>query len=316
MTWTKLTDTIAQNHTFILSSHINPDGDCISALLSLHWYLTTLGKEAIIYLTYPVPSKFHYLKNVNSITDKKPQGTFDVFVIADASCPKRLGWDTDDIAPTTINIDHHRDNYNGGDVNIVDHNAAATCHILYRFFTENNITYPLHVAEALCTGIFADTGGLRFSNTTSEILEIAASLSRQGVDTSVLHRSLYSSYSTEGLLLRSKAWSTLHYFHNNKIGVMQVDITDVAALGDNYGDMEGLSDAALGSVETEVGIFIKHSPMKTHFSLRSKGMIDVGAVAQLIPGGGGHNCAAGCTILLPIEQAKQKLIDLLIERFS
>ena len=47
----------------------------------------------------------------------------------------------------------------------------------------------------------------------------------------------------------------------------------------------------------------------TRVSLRSKG-IDVNVVASHF-GGGGHIRAAGCTINLPLEEAKQALIEVI-----
>ena len=81
--------------------------------------------------------------------------------------------------------------------------------------------------------------------------------------------------------------------------------------GAGNGDIEGMSDQALTATGVEVGMFIKHNNTSSHFSLRSNGGIDVGKIAQTIPGGGGHTCAAGCTIDLPLDKAKKRILELI-----
>ena len=87
-------------------------------------------------------------------------------MVLDCSNPKRLGWDgSAAIANSVVNIDHHRDNTNFGNVNVVSGDAAATGQIIYDYFSHLKIDFPASVAEALYTAILTDTGGFRFSNT-------------------------------------------------------------------------------------------------------------------------------------------------------
>jgi phosphoesterase RecJ-like protein len=312
MTWSKLQDIIERNHSFLISSHVNPDGDSICSQLAFYWYLTSLGKEVVIYSHDPVPRKFLFLRNTDKIVNSDPLRTFDVFVILDASNSSRLGWNTKrDVAPVTINIDHHKDNTLEGDLNIVDCEASATSEILYNFFNSHSVELPEHVAESLYTGILTDTGGFQFSNTNSDVLRICAHLTDNGADCSKIYRQVYTSFSPAGLLLRAKIWSTLTFYSNNRISSMEMPASLLEESGAGNGDIEGMSDQALTAAGVEVGMFIKHNNKSSHFSLRSTGGVDVGKIAQIIPGGGGHMCAAGCTIDLPLEQAKQKMLALI-----
>lgn len=312
MIWSKLQNIIDNHQSFLLSSHINPDGDSICSQLALYWYLTSLKKDVSIYNHDPVPDKFTFLHNSKKIENKFPQRSFDVFVIIDASNHERLSLGTSEkIAPMIINIDHHRDNSYEGDLNIVDVDASATSEMLYTFFKECSIDYPPYVAETLYAGILTDTGGFQFSNTSSSVLRICADLSEKGANCSKIYRKIYSSYSPVGLQLRAKIWSTLKFYSDNRISSMEMHEKVIKEYGANDGEIEGMSDLALTAAGVEVGMFIKYNNSSTHFSLRSKGDVDVGKVAQLIPGGGGHTCAAGCTIDLPIEKAKKKMLALI-----
>ena len=317
MTWSKLQNIIDNNQSFLLSSHINPDGDSICSQLALYWYLTSLKKDAVMYNHDPVPDKFSFLANTDKIVNEHPQRSFDVFVIMDASNSGRLSLDiSGKIAPVTVNIDHHRDNAYEGELNIVDIKASATSEILYTFFKECSINYPANVAMALYAGILTDTGGFQFSNTNSNVLRICAELSEKGANCSEIYRRIFSSYSSAGLRLRARIWSTLHFYSENRISSMEMHESLIDKSGANRGEVEGMSDLALTAADVEVGMFIKYNDSSTHFSLRSKGDVDVGKVAQEIPGGGGHTCAAGCTIDLPVEKAKKQMLKLIIKELG
>ncbi len=312
MTWSNLQTILEKNTSFLISSHVNQDGDNICSQLAFYWYLESLGKDVVIYNYDPVPVKFAFLKNVDRIVNTRPQRSFDVFIILDSSNTSRLGWDTSKkIAPFIINIDHHRDNAKEGNINIVDPSASSTTEILLRFFNDHAIDFPPYVAEALYTGILTDTGGFQFSNTNSSVLKICADLADKGADCSKIYRNVYSSFRPAGLLLRAKIWSTLTFYNNNRISMMEMPTSLLKESGAGNGDIEGMSDLALTAKGVEVGLFLKYSDKDTHISLRSSGRIDVGRIAQSVPGGGGHTFAAGCTIKLPLKQAKEKMLALI-----
>ncbi|MFC1476666.1 bifunctional oligoribonuclease/PAP phosphatase NrnA [Fibrobacterota bacterium] len=250
MIWSKLQNITENNQSFLLSSHINPDGDSICSQLAFYWYLTSLKKDVVIYNQDPVPDKFHFLYNSDKIVNTFPRREFEVFVIIDASNSERLGWDTSGkFAQQVVVIDHHRDNSYEGELNIVDINASATSEILYTFFKECSVNYPSYVAEALYAGILTDTGGFQFSNTKSYVLRICAELSEKGANCSEIYREIYSSYSPAGLQLRARIWSTLQFYSDNRISSMEIEESLIDKSGANRGEVEGMSDLALTAAD-------------------------------------------------------------------
>lgn len=313
MTWNDLSSLIKRHTTFLISSHQSLDGDCVGSELAFFWYLTSLGKKVVVYNHDPVPSKFDFLHHADIIRTGKLSADeaagFDVFVVLDCSNLRRLGWDTAGYAGVpSINIDHHRDNTLFGTVNIVDTRASATGELLYRFFTEERIAFPPGVAEALYAAIMTDTGGFRFPNTTSRILHICADLAEKGADPSKVYEKVYASHSATALLLQSRVWSTLKFHLDGKVCCMEMPMALLAELGAPYSDSEGLADCTITAADVEVGILTKYTETETHFSLRSKGAVDVGRIAQKIPGGGGHSSAAGCTIKLSHAKALEQML--------
>jgi phosphoesterase RecJ-like protein len=311
MTWAKLRDLAEGNHRFLISSHVNPDGDSIGSQLAFYWYLRSLGKEVTVYDRDPVPTKLAFLADANVITTRPPAGPFDVFVVLDSSNPRRLGWKgVDTVAPRVINIDHHRDNTLFGDCTIVDTDAAATGELIHDFFIDQAIDFPPPVAEALYTAIMTDTGGFRFANTNGRVLRVCAELADRGADCARAHRHVYASHSPNGLLLRSRIWSTLRFHFDTRLCTMELPVAAIDELGASYGDAEGMADMTVTAVGTEVGMLMKYTDTETHFSLRSNGKVDVGRIARDV-GGGGHECAAGCTMHLALDTARRRMLEII-----
>lgn len=318
MIWNELRALIDANQSFLISSHMSMDGDSVGSQLSFYWYLNSLGKKVTLFNHDPVPAKFRFLNNSQLITTDKPDMTFDVLAILDASNQSRLGWwdGNESIAKRIINIDHHRDNTKFGEINIVETGAAATGEIMYDFLVDSKCVFPSHVAESLYTAIMSDTGGFRFSNTNSRVLRICADLIDRGAECSKIYKKAYSSHSRHALLLQSKIWSSLRFLLDGKVCCMEMPISVLAELGAQYSDSEGMADNTTTAEGVEVGMLTKYSDTETHFSLRSKGAVDVGKVAQKIPGGGGHSSAAGCTVLLPYDQALAYMLQIIEEELS
>jgi phosphoesterase RecJ-like protein len=312
MIWPELDALLEKHSSFLISSHRGLDGDCIGSQLAMYWYLTSIGKRAVVYNHDPLPTKFGFLTNAGVFSTERPGDRFDVLVVLDCSNPSRLGWERlSDMSDTIVNIDHHRDNALFGALNIVKKDGAATGQILYDYFAYKKLSYPPHVAESLYAAIMTDTGAFRFSNTSGVILRMCADLCDRGADSALIYDKVYASFSSNGLLLQSKIWSTLAFYHNGEICSMEMPYALIKDLGATYGDSEGMADFTIMGGGVEVGMLIKYNDKETHFSLRSKGRVDVGKIAASIEGGGGHSSAAGCTMTIPFAEAKAKMLAII-----
>jgi phosphoesterase RecJ-like protein len=312
MIWSDLTSVIAANQSFLVSSHVGIDGDCVGSELALQWYLASAGKDVVVYNHDAVPAKLDFLSGARSIVTQRPARTFDVLVVLDCSNPDRMGWaGHDQLARLTVNIDHHRDNTHFGDINIVRENAAATAEIIHAFFAHAGVEYPAAVAEQLYAAVLTDTGGFRFANTTSSVFRMCADLAEHGADSAAIYQRAYDSRSVAALKLWSRVWSSLQLYFDDRLCIMEMPLRCIEEVGATYGDSEGMADHTIAAEGVEVGVFIKYKDAETHFSLRSRGRVDVGKIAQSIPGGGGHGCAAGCTMNLPVEEAKSRMLAIL-----
>jgi len=81
-------------------------------------------------------------------------------------------------------------------------------------------------------------------------------------------------------------------------------------------DTEGLVDYTLYGRGVDVGVLLRETEDgQTKVSLRSSDGLDVSKIAGRF-GGGGHRGASGCTIKLPIDQAKKNILDIFGEVFG
>jgi phosphoesterase RecJ-like protein len=73
-------------------------------------------------------------------------------------------------------------------------------------------------------------------------------------------------------------------------------------------DCEGIVNYALSISEVEAAVFLRELEEKrVRVSLRSKGRINVAAIAERL-GGGGHENASGCTLDGPLALAREQII--------
>jgi phosphoesterase RecJ-like protein len=73
-------------------------------------------------------------------------------------------------------------------------------------------------------------------------------------------------------------------------------------------DCEGIVNYALSVADVEASVFLRELPeRRIRLSLRSKGKVNVAAIAERM-GGGGHENAAGCTMDGPLGRALEEIL--------
>jgi phosphoesterase RecJ-like protein len=73
-------------------------------------------------------------------------------------------------------------------------------------------------------------------------------------------------------------------------------------------DCEGIVNFAVSIAGVEAAVFLRELPDgRIRVSLRSKGRMNVAAIAERL-GGGGHENAAGCTLEGPLQRALKEIL--------
>jgi len=307
-TYRKIADLIATSRTFIITSHIAPDGDAIGCQLAIYSVLKRLGKEPRVISEDGVPGNFTFLEGSADVenADGPPA---DVAIVVDSSGLDRIGAVSGVVAKcgTVVNMDHHRSNGFFGDINLVDTDAGATAEIVYILL--NMIAAPLTEGEAsaLMGGIMTDTGCFRFPTTSSRTLRIGAELLDLGARPYSLASEIFWNKNVAGMKLLSEALATIETTDGGMVATMDVTRAMMEDSGADHVDTEGFANYPRLIKGVLVGVLLRELD-RGHFrvSLRSKETIDVNEIAQAF-GGGGHQTAAGFRIDGDLGEVKRRI---------
>ncbi|GBC63922.1 hypothetical protein DENIS_4921 [Desulfonema ishimotonii] len=311
---------LKQADRILVTSHINPDGDAIGALIAMGLSLEQMGKTVTLYNESPIPAVYRFLPSAGRIVaHTDPLETYDAAVVLDCGDIGRIGGLAGEIhrIPVVINIDHHMTNTRFGHLNDIDTAACATAEIVYRFVRALKTPVTTAIATAIYTGIFTDTGSFRFANTNNAAFSICNEMVAQGVEPYVVARHVYGTYSLGRIKLLNLALDSIEILNNGQISVMTLTRDMLDETGTRTEDIDGMINYARGIEDVRVAVLIQEQPDEApqrpghhrfHVSLRSDGSIDVGALASTF-GGGGHYRAAGFTVNTTLSGLKGDILD-------
>jgi bifunctional oligoribonuclease and PAP phosphatase NrnA len=312
---------IRQGNRFLLTSHINPDGDAIGSELGLARMLRQLGKGAVVWNRDETPAIYRPLPGSDRVHvgAEPPAGfpdKFDALIILECPSPDRTGLEQHLAALPVLNIDHHLGNQHYGVVNWVDSAAPAVGEMVFRLAQALKVALEPDVASCLYLTLVTDTGGFRFSNATPAAFEAAAALVREGAHPEQVAQWLYESQPASVVRLLGEMLRTLRLHDGGRIATVHLDPAMFERAGASAGDSEGLIDQprSIAGVDA-VALIRQRSDGSCKVSLRSRGEVDVEKIARH-HGGGGHRNAAGYAVAdtSPVaveEQAVQALSGLL-----
>lgn len=300
---------LARHDSFVITCHVDPDPDCLGSMLALAWGLRRLGKEVAMVSDDPVGEELAFLPGVEEVR-RPPAPAADALVIVDCDST-RIGSVRKQMSQYAYvyNIDHHVTNPGEGTLYYVDPQAAATGEIIFRLLTDHwRLTLDAAAAANLYAAIMSDTGSFRYSNTTATTLHIAAQLVAAGAKPDEIAGRFYDDTSWNAMQLLKLSLNTLSRSEDGRIAWMIVTRDMLARAGAEDDDSSGFVQYPRSIRGVEAAMLLRELPDgQTRVSLRSRGRVDVSAVASAFRGGG-HPGAAGCTINAPVGQALEQLL--------
>lgn len=300
---------IDQRRDFILTSHARPDGDAIGSVLAAGQMLRELGKRVDIVLSDGVPHIYHGLPTWETIQQKdRVQGGYEAALILECDSVKRTGVEGLDAGGRLlINIDHHASARPFAHVNWIDPGACATAEMIFQLGKAAGVRITPEIATCLYTAVLTDTGSFCFQGTSEKTFALAQELVRAGADPARIAQRVYFANPESKMRLLGHALGSLR--RHGKLAWMVVDQGQMNECRAKEEDCEGLVNYALGIEDVEVAVFFRElEDGRFRVSLRSKGAVDVAKVAARF-GGGGHECASGCSLDGPLAVAAEQLIQ-------
>jgi len=305
---------IKEHNDFLVVAHIQPDGDAAGSTYGMGLLLKQLGKSFTMINEGPMPAKFDFLTgsaDVVNFSAGAPERLYRYVIVVDCSDLSRIGQIQSLLTEDAqmLNLDHHATNDGFGTLQLVKTDAAAAVQIIYDLALELGAEPSLAFATCIYNGLLTDTGGFRYSNTTSEVMQMAASLLALGVSGADIAERVLERLSYPQMALLQSALPTLAYAHERQVAWLSVSLADLAATGAAGEDLDGLVNYARNVEGVEVGMLFKEkAPGVIKVSLRSAGQVDVAQLALSL-GGGGHVRAAGCTLSGTLEEAAAKMVE-------
>jgi phosphoesterase RecJ-like protein len=151
------------------------------------------------------------------------------------------------------------------------------------------------VATHVYIAILTDTGSFHYSNITPRTFEICRLCMEAGVNPPAVARSIFDSNHLGRLRLFGAVLNRMRLDASGRIATLMVDETLTRETGGTYEDTEGLINLPLTVKDIlAVAFFKEQGPDQWRVSMRSKGQVDINAVAREF-GGGGHKNASGCS---------------------
>ena len=206
-----------------------------------------------------------------------------------------------------INIDHHATARPFANVNWIDTSACATAEMIFRLAREAGGEDLAGSRDlSLHRGAHRYRLVLLSRNHASRTFGLAQELVRCGADPVHIAHNVYFSTALSKMRLLGAALSNLHC--EGQLAWMHVTQEMMERCKATEEDCEGLVNYALAIGGIEVALFFRELPDGDfRVSLRSRGNVNVAAVAEAF-GGGGHECASGCALDGPLSSALDQML--------
>lgn len=309
----KIIQIYKQNKRFLITAHDNLDGDSIGSGLALCKALSKSGKHAKFLLKTPIPKRYNFLPGIKKfITNKAVLKKYNIlFIIDTAGWDQLEGLNANDFKNyTIINIDHHIDNSNFGNINLVDTHASAVGEQIYALLRKLRIPITKDIAACLYTSIVTDTGCFQFTNTTITTYKMAAELIKCGISVADIYEKIYERISLARLKLLRQALNTVKTDMKNRIIWIWITRDMFKNTGADRTDTEGFIDYLKAVDGVKVAVIFKESGIKNEVrvTFRSKiPEIKANEIAHRF-NGGGHPAAAGCTVKGNNKEVEKKVL--------
>lgn len=300
-----------KNKSFLIVTHINPDGDALGCQLALAKLLKKLKKKVYLYSEGKAPAMYGFLPGINEIKvfSSKSKVRFDTALIIDCPTIDRVGKPSKLITnQLKIYIDHHPGPKHAGAINLKDSTSASCAEIIYDIHLAMKQKIDKATAELLYVGIATDTGFFKHPNTTSKSLLVASKLIKAGADAHNISREINQSSSLKRLHLLALTLNNLRLYEKDQIALMHTSLSMFKQTKTIAEDTEEFVNYPKSIKSVKVAIFIREiAKGKSKVSFRSDKSIDVNRIASVF-GGGGHRQASGCVIEASLKDIEKLII--------
>lgn len=309
----------------VIIPHVNPDGDAIGSALGLNDVLNNAGFESNVIVPNDFPSYLSWLgfEDIPLIYEQSIDRCHKLIDLADGlffldfNDVKRLGKLEEYLRSNTkpvILIDHHPDPQIKTDFMFSDTNVSSTAELVFDFIDAMGMIDHLGVvgANALLTGIIADTGSFSHNASRPDMYHIVGELIKRGADKEKINESLYNDFSEKRMRLLGYCLSEkMEIFPQYKTAIIWLSADELKRFDFHPGDTEGFVNYPLSVKGIVFSAFFMEKHDLVKISFRSKGSFATNDFCSTHFNGGGHRNASGGETKLSMEEALALFRELL-----
>lgn len=302
---------LLDHDSYLVAAHVRLDGDALSSLLAMALFLEQKNKRFALFAPFGLPDNYDFVSLPVPVYRTLSALPFEprTLVALDCGVRGRLGEELSRIMDdlSCINIDHHPGPGMGTITSFIAPEAASTTQLLASVLRAANASFTPDVANALALGLVTDTGGFRHANATPEVFALAAFLESRGACVHKLRERLEKNWTVGRLKLWGYMSERVELEQDGRLAMCALPLDCLEKYGCKSEDTEGFVEHMREVRSVMVSCFVREQNLDVcKFSLRSVEDVDVNAIATSL-GGGGHRNAAGGTLVMSLDRARELL---------
>ena len=298
------------NDNFCILTHRRPDGDTVGSAAALCLGLRKLGKQAWVLKNEEISDRFGWL--VEGLT-KEAVEEHDIVVSVDVASPGMLPKCFAPLAETCrLRIDHHGSATSFTPEELVDADSASCAELVCDVLAILGVEMDKKIAEAVYVGMSTDTGCFRFANTTAHSFTVAAVCAKAGADIYGLNQQLFETNSLPKLRMHAWMIENMKLLDDGKLAIVAIPRAVEELLRVTDDDMDNISSYPRTVAGVRMAATLRQTKDgETKISVRAIPGYDAAAVCAHF-GGGGHKGAAGASTHMGLEEAAEKLKEIML----
>lgn len=318
--WREIKRILQRFHHFLVTTHINPDGDGIGASCALIELLLHYKKQVRFVCDGPIPSKLKFLDHHGLYEPYSSNGLYnqiEVVIVLDANTQERIGGVksiTQNPGVLSICIDHHEKQDCFAHYTAIDSRSCSCGAMIYALCKELGFALNRQAAEGIYTSILCDTGRFSYASTNQRAHKIAQECIKLGVDPDQMYDRLFQQLSLPHLHIFSYALQSIELHLGNRVLIQTLKTSQCLSTGLSASELEKLDleyilefSKLVNGVEC-IALLRETTEGAVRISLRATKSIDLAPLTKFL-GGGGHRKASGALIKGSIEEVKQRLLE-------
>lgn len=299
---------IEKGESFVIVTHVSPDGDAIGSALALFHFLISYGKDNVsVIVPNDYPMFLKWLPGSKDVIIYEKYQEFagqliseaDVIFCLDFNDPKRIEKLADPVLKSDarkVLIDHHLSPVDFCQVTMSYPNISSTSEMVFRFICRIGLFDLIgkEGAECIYTGMMTDTGSFTYNSNQPEIYTIISELIKKGIDKDLIYRRINQVYSEGRLrLMGYSLYEKMKVYPDKHAAMIVLSLDELDRFSYQTGDTEGFVNLPLSIEGVSFTVFIREDSDYIKISLRSVGNFPCNEFAAKYFNGGGHKNASG-----------------------